>query len=103
MRGAHVAGTVIVAVVLFLLAAWLGFLVQEVPREIGKGLGVALTIFGIFNLLFYRRHTRIFFDLGSKKAHGLLAVLGTPGLHFLFLGIGFVLIGSGIVFWLRGT
>jgi hypothetical protein len=102
MRGTNLTGTIIVVTVLLLLATWLKFLVREVPREVDKGLGIAFAIFGVFNLLFSRRHARLFLKLGSKSPFGIVNSLGISGLHFLFLGIAVILIVMGMVLWIRG-
>ena len=44
MRSTNLTGTIVVVNVLLLLATWLGLLVREVPREVDKGLGIALAI-----------------------------------------------------------
>jgi hypothetical protein len=101
MRATNLIGTIAVIAVLLLLATWLGFLVREVPREVDKGLGIAFTIFGAFNLLLYRRHARQFLKSGSKSPVGIVNFLGISGLQLLFLGVGFILIVMGMVLWMR--
>ena len=103
MRGMNLTWTIIVVTVLLLLAAWLGFLFREVPREVDKGLGIAFAIFGVFNLLLYRRHARLFLKLGSKNPFGIVNSLGISGRRFLFLGIAVILVVMGMVLWIRGA
>lgn len=103
MRTKNLTGKIAIIIVLLLLATWLGFLVREVPREVNKGLGIAFTIFGAFSLLLYRRHAHLFLKFGSKSPFGIISSLGISGLHFLFLGIGFILILTGMVLWIRGA
>ncbi len=98
MRGARLAGTIVVVGVLLLLAAWLVYLVVEIPPEVDKGLGIALIIFGMFNLLLHRRHARIFIKF---KGWAGIGSLGLSALQFLFLGIGVIFAAAGIVFLAR--
>jgi DMSO/TMAO reductase YedYZ heme-binding membrane subunit len=103
MRGMYLTWTLIVVTVMLLLAAWLKFLLREVPREVDKGLGIAFAIFGVFNLLLYRRHARMFLKLGSKSPFGIVNALGISGLRFLFLGIAVLLVVMGMALWIRGA
>ena len=96
----------VVAIVLLALVAWLGFIIQKIPRDVSKGVGVCLLVFGVFNLLLYRRHASQLFDWSQSKSTNLLrlwSALGKSGIEFLFLGIGFVLVVAGIVLWIRGA
>src|SRR3954470_12473008 len=95
-----------VAVVILSLAAWLGFVIQEIPRNVSKGVGASVIVFGVFNLLLFRRHARQIFEWSQPKSTKLLqfwSALGKSGLELLFLGIGFVLLISGIVLCIRGV
>lgn len=98
MRGANLTGTIVVVGVLLLLAAWLGYLVLEIPPEVDKGLGITLIVFGVFNLLLHRRHARVFLKFKGRAGIGSL---GLSALQFLFLGIGVILAVAGIVFLAR--
>jgi hypothetical protein len=103
MRGMNLTGTIIVVTVLLLIATWLGFLFREVPRAVDKGLGVAFAIFGVCNLLLYRRHARLFLKLGAKSPFGIVKSLGISELRVLFLGIAVILVVMGMVLWIRGA
>src|SRR5579862_6656419 len=95
----------IVAITLLSLVAWLGFVIHDMPRDVNKGLGVCLVIFGVFYLLLHRRHARQFFEWSQLKPTKLAwfwNALGSPGIRFLFLAIGIILLVSGIVSWITG-
>jgi hypothetical protein len=91
----------VVAIVLLALIAYMGLLIHEIPREISRGPGAFLVVVGLFNLLLYRRHARLFER--STKLLRSWSGPGKSGFEFLFLGIAFVLIVSGIVLWIRGA
>jgi len=93
-----------VAIVLLSLVAFLGFLIHEIPRDIGRGAGVFLVVVGLFNSLLYRRHARqlLACQPRSAKRGQFWTALGKSGVEFLFLGIGLAAIISGVVFWIRG-
>jgi hypothetical protein len=95
-----------VAIVLLSLVAFLGFLIHEIPRDIGRGPGAFLVVVGLFNLLLYRRHARQIFEWSLPKSTKLLhfwSGLGKSGVEFLFLGIALVITISGVVLWIRGV
>jgi hypothetical protein len=100
--GINPAARIVVAITIFMLAIWLGLVMLEVPRDISKGVGTCLFIFGVLNLLLRRRHARQLFNLCQAKNAKLLRVwfaLGRSGIEFLFTAIGIILIVSGIAFW----
>ena len=95
-----------VAIVILLFVAWLGFVILKIPRDVSKGVGACLLVFGVFNVLLHRRHARQIFEWSRSKTTKLLrfwSALGRSGIEFLFLGIGFALIVSGLVLWIRGV
>lgn len=96
----------VVTIVILILVVWLGYIVFIIPRDISQGVGVCMFVFGVLNLLLYRRHARQFFEWSQskpKKPWRFWSALGKSGIQLLFFVIGFVLIVAGIISWIKGV